>query len=245
MQLFFVDKAGIDEDVIRITGGDVKHIGSVLRMKTTEEALVSDESFFYEGQILSITKDEVLFKVKAKRPIDTELPVQITLFQGLPKQDKLETIIQKSIELGVYKVVPVETARAIVKLDEKKRQKRLERWAKVAESAAKQSKRGYIPAVNAPLSFKGALTMAKELDVILLPYEAATGMEYTREALEGISPGERIGIFIGPEGGFAEEEVAELAAIGAKVITLGSRILRTETAGPAVLSMLTYLLEGR
>ncbi|MGF6990938.1 16S rRNA (uracil1498-N3)-methyltransferase [Lachnospiraceae bacterium PF1-21] len=245
MQHFFVNEEAIEGEVIRITGDDVKHISQVLRMKIGEEATVTDESFFYQGKIQTISKEEVLFQVVSKRQIDTELPVKITLFQGLPKQDKLEVIIQKSVELGVHQVVPVETKRVIVKLDEKKRLRRQERWQKVSESAAKQSGRGLIPEVTSPLSFKEAVQMASQLDTVLVPYEEAGDIRNTRAVLEQVHPGERLGVFIGPEGGFSREEIEVLEGEGAKVITLGKRILRTETAGPAVLSVLSYLLEGR
>ncbi|MCP1109953.1 16S rRNA (uracil(1498)-N(3))-methyltransferase [Ohessyouella blattaphilus] len=245
MQHFFVNKEAIEGEVIRITGGDVKHISQVLRMKIGEEAFVSDGSFFYQGKIQRVSKEEVLFQVASKRQIDTELPVKITLFQGHPKQDKLEVIIQKSVELGVYQVVPVETKRTVVKLDEKKRLRRQERWQKVSESAAKQSGRGLIPEVTSPLSFKEAVQMASQLDTVLVPYEEAGDIGHTRAVLEEVSSGERLGVFIGPEGGFSREEIEVLEGEGAKVITLGSRILRTETAGPAVLSVLSYLFEGR
>ena len=152
-------------------------------------------------------------------------------------------IIQKAVELGVFSVVPVETRRCVVKLDEKKASKKTARWQQIAESAAKQSKRMLVPEVRSVMTFKEALVYAKELDVLLIPYELAKGMKETKELIRSIEPGKSIGVFIGPEGGFEEQEVADAMEAGAKPITLGHRILRTETAGLAVLSVLMFQLE--
>src|SRR5699024_2825048 len=141
------------------------------------------------------------------------------------KGDKMELIIQKAVELGVSQIIPVETKRCVVRLDEKKAEKKTARWQEIAKSAAKQSKRMKIPKVGPVMSLKEALSYAGELDVCLIPYELARGMEETKKIIQAIQPGESIGIFIGPEGGFAPEEVEAAAAIGAKPITLGRRIL--------------------
>ena len=172
-----------------------------------------------------------------------ELPNQIYLFQGLPKGDKMELIIQKAVELGVYSIVPVEMKRCVVKLDEKKAQKKTVRWQQISESAAKQSKRMLIPEVKRVMTWKEALAFAKELDVLLVPYELAKGMKETREIISSIKSDQSIGIFIGPEGGFAQEEVQAAIEAGVKPITLGKRILRTETAGMTMLSILMFTLE--
>lgn len=155
----------------------------------------------------------------------------------------MEFIIQKCVELGVARIVPVNTKRTIVKLDAKKEQARIKRWSGISESAAKQSGRGRIPEVTGVKSFAEALEEAKKLNMCLIPYELARDMAQTREVLSSIKPGMSVGIFIGPEGGFEEEEVEQAEAAGARPITLGRRILRTETAGMAVLAMLVYLLE--
>ena len=168
---------------------------------------------------------------------------RIYLFQGLPKADKMELIVQKAVELGAYSVVPVSTRRCVVKLDNKKAEKKVSRWQQIAESAAKQSKRMLVPEVHSVMTFKEALAYAKELDVLLIPYELAKGMKETKELIQAIEPGKSIGVFIGPEGGFEEQEVADAMEAGAKPITLGHRILRTETAGLAVLSVLMFQLE--
>ena len=172
-----------------------------------------------------------------------ELPAKIYLFQGLPKADKLELIIQKAVELGVYQVIPVETKRSIVKLDDKKAKTKTARWQQISEAAAKQSKRGIIPEVKEPVPFAKALQMAETMDVKLIPYELAEGMEKTRTLIESVKPGQSIAIFIGPEGGFDESEIAAAMEKGIEPITLGRRILRTETAPLAILSWLGYFLE--
>ena len=156
----------------------------------------------------------------------------------------MELIIQKAVELGAYAVVPVETRRCVVKLDAKKAQKKVARWQQISESAAKQSKRMLIPEVKNVMSWKEALAFAKGLDVVLIPYELAQGMKETREILSAIQPGQSVGIFIGPEGGFEEEEVRDAMEAGGKPVTLGKRILRTETAGMTMLSILMYTLES-
>ena len=151
--------------------------------------------------------------------------------------------MQKAVELGAYEVIPVATKRAVVKLDQKKAAKKVERWNSIAESAAKQAGRSRIPKVAQVMNYREALEAAKELDVVLIPYELAEGMEETRQVVRSIRPGQSVGIFIGPEGGFEKEEVAEAMESGAKAVTLGRRILRTETAGLTMLSVLMFELE--
>lgn len=244
MHHFFVKDHQVQDNKIVITGEDSNHLRKVLRIKEGEQILVNDEQGFeYTCEISGITEDEVLTTVLWKEAADRELPVEITLFQGLPKGDKMELIIQKAVELGAARIVPVATKRAVVKLDEKKAEKKQARWQAIAESAAKQSKRAIIPEVESVFTMKQAVQMAKGLDEILIPYELAEGMEYTRNTLEKIKDVKSVGIFIGPEGGFEESEVALAKESGAKPITLGKRILRTETAGLYLLSVLGYLLE--
>ena len=156
----------------------------------------------------------------------------------------MELIIQKAVELGAYAIVPVETKRCVVKLDEKKAAKKTARWQQIAESAAKQSKRMLIPKIHEVMSFQDALKLAEELDIRLIPYELAKGMKETKEILNQIRPGQSVGIFIGPEGGFEENEISQALEKGAQAITLGRRILRTETAGLAILSVLMFQLEN-
>ena len=183
-------------------------------------------------------------KIESQEESSTELPSRIYLFQGLPKQEKMEWIVQKSVELGAYQIVPVSMKRCVVKLDAKKAAEEAGNdGRKFPESAAKQSGRSVIPEVIPVCTFKEALEQAKQLDVILVPYECAEGMKETKALLEKIWPGQSVGIFIGPEGGFEEAEIEQALAAGAHTITLGKRILRTETAGLTTLSVLMFHLE--
>ena len=246
MHHFFVTPGQVREDKIYIEGSDVNHIKNVLRMKIGEELQVSDgNNKQYLCEILVMDAEQVCVSVKEELERDTELPSKIYLFQGLPKGDKMEFIVQKAVELGVYEVIPVATKRAVVKLDEKKAAKKTERWNGIAESGAKQSGRNVIPKVTQVMSYKEAMQYAKELDVVLIPYELAEGMEETRRIVEGIESGQSVGVFIGPEGGFEAEEVAYALEQGAMAVTLGKRILRTETAGLTTLSILMYHLESK
>lgn len=247
MQRFFVEPHQIDEEAhqIHITGSDVNHISNVLRMKTGEELWISDGSKYeYRCTIESFEPDEVLLHIVYSQEPEYELPCRIYLFQGLPKADKMELIIQKAVELGAYEIIPVETKRCVVKLDDRKSAKKTARWQQISESAAKQSKRMLIPNVHEVLTFREALKYAESMDVRLVPYELARGMQETKEILAGIEPGQSVGIFIGPEGGFEEKEIEAAIEGGAKPITLGRRILRTETAGLAILSVLMFQLEN-
>lgn len=244
MYHFFVTPEQVEENTIRIVGSDVNHIKNVLRMKVGEELQVSDgNNKKYLCEVASISGEEIGVSIKEELVVDTELPSKIYLFQGLPKADKMELIVQKAVELGVYEIIPVETKRTVVKLDDKKAVKKVERWNTIAEGGAKQSGRNVIPTVKPVMSYKEALQYAKLLDVVLIPYELAEGMEKTRQIIEGIRSGQSVGIFIGPEGGFETEEVESAVACGARAITLGKRILRTETAGLTTLSILMYHLE--
>ena len=244
MQRFFVTPSQVKEDRIYIEGSDVNHMKNVLRMRPGEELMVSDgNNLQYLCRVAEYTDGLAVLSVEQQETVDTELPSRIYLFQGLPKQEKMELIVQKAVELGACGIIPVETRRAVVRLDEKKKIKKVQRWQQIAESAAKQAGRGYSPQVEPVLSFREALRRAAELDVRLIPYELAEGMEGTRRIVEGIKPGQSVGILIGPEGGFEKNEVEEAGEAGFVPVTLGKRILRTETAGLAVLSVLMYHLE--
>ena len=245
MYHFFVDSSAIGEGKVRITGADLNHMKNVLRMRIGEDVWISDGSEKeYHCTIEEFQEDSAVLHILYAQESQYELPSQIYLFQGLPKGDKMELIIQKAVELGAYAVVPVETRRCVVKLDAKKAQKKVTRWQQISESAAKQSKRMLIPEVKNVMNWKEALAFAKGLDVVLIPYELAQGMKETREILSAIQPGQSVGIFIGPEGGFEEEEVRDAMEAGGKPVTLGKRILRTETAGMTMLSILMYTLES-
>ncbi len=245
MYRFYIEQNQIHDDYITIEGSDVNHIKNVLRMKIGEAMILCDgQGMDYHCMIDTLSNDFVQAKVVKAEDTQTELPAKIYLFQGLPKKDKMELIIQKAVELGVYQVVPVMMKRSVVKLDDKKKeQKKLERWQSIATSAAKQSGRGIIPEVVPVMPFKEAVKMAKEMDYKVLPYEHAEGMEETKRIIKDVQGKKRVAVFIGPEGGFEDDEVAYAMESGIKPITLGRRILRTETAGLTILSVLMFELE--
>lgn len=246
MYQFFVEPSQIQGNRIVILGKDVNHIKNVLRMRPGEEIAVSNgtDGKEYRCGIEEIFEDEVICSLRFVKEDALELPSKVYLFQGLPKADKMELIIQKAVELGVYQVIPVSSKRAVVKLDEKKAKSKIERWQGIAEAAAKQSKRGIIPEIGPVMTMKQAIEFSKCAKVRVIPYELAEGMSKTKEIIEGLKPGEDVAIFIGPEGGFEEEEVKLASESGIEPITLGKRILRTETAGMTVLSWIMYHLEG-
>ncbi|HCT90659.1 MAG TPA: 16S rRNA methyltransferase, partial [Lachnospiraceae bacterium] len=203
MYRFFVDKSQISEHEIRIEGADRNHIRNVLRMKPGEQiAASSGDSLEYTCQIKEYTGEAVIAEILYAQETELELASKIWLFQGLPKSDKMEFIIQKAVELGACAVVPMATKRAVVRLEGKKEEAKRRRWQGIAESAAKQAKRMIIPEIFPVHRFKDAVAMAETLDVRLIPYELAENMEHTREILSNIRPGQSVGLFIGPEGGF-------------------------------------------
>ena len=243
MYHFFVSEEQINGENAYIEGSDVNHIANVLRMKPGEELLISVKGDWdYLCKIVDIETDRVNLKVLESME-QRELPVNITLLQGIPKSDKLEMIIQKAVELGVNEIIPVKTKRVVVKIDEKKADAKVSRWNAIAESAAKQSKRSIIPKVSEPMSIDNALEIVKDFGVKLIPYENADGIDKTRKILDGMDKTKDIVVFIGPEGGFEEAEVERIKNSGFEVITLGKRILRTETAGLALLSNIMIRLE--
>lgn len=253
MYRFFVEPFQIHEADVEILGGDVNHIKNVLRMKAGEEVMISDGfGHEYLCRVEDFQENSVRARILEKRDVSEELPSRLVLFQCLPKGDKMELIIQKSVELGAAEIVPVASRRCVVKLDAKKEENKRKRWQAIAESAAKQSGRAVIPEVKPVLSFSQALKQSEELDVRLIPYECAdellrdgqeSPMDQTRKILSCIQRGQSVGIFIGPEGGFEKEEVDAAVKAGMKTVTLGKRILRTETAGLCILSVLMFQLE--
>ena len=246
MYHFFVTPEQVGASTIRIEGGDVNHIRNVLRMEPGEQITVStgEDGMEYRCEIRELAGDCVTAKILQVEEADTELPSRICLFQGLPKGDKMELIIQKAVELGVFEIVPVATKRAVVKLDAKKEESKRRRWNAIAESAAKQSKRRIIPQVRPVMSFAQAVQCAAATyEKRFIPYERAEGMDETRRLFRALQPGETVALFIGPEGGFDEQEIALAKEHEIVPITLGRRILRTETAGMAVLAALMLQLE--
>lgn len=244
MHRFFVEPYDIQGEIITVKGTDVNHIRNVLRMKHGEQAEIHDGTGKrYQCVLKEAEEKQVLFRIREYEQDDRELSSKIYLFQGLPKGDKMEFIIQKAVELGVYEVVPVGMHRCVVKLDEKRAGKKLVRWNSIAEAAAKQSGRSRVPAVHSVLSFQEALEYADLLDVILVLYEKEENMRETKQIMKKILPGQSVGIFVGPEGGFEEWEAEQAVRGRARTVSLGRRILRTETAGLAALAILMYHLE--
>lgn len=237
MYNFFVDACARAGDSFRISGKDHNHICNVLRMQVGDTFLVSCGGTSSLCRLKHIEEDTVEAEILEEDYRNTELPVRFFLFQGLPKGDKLELIIQKTVELGVAGIIPVEMSRCVMKLDDKKKKSRRERWQSIAESAAKQSKRNIIPEVSDVMTYKQAMGKAAELDLFLVPYENERGMAETREALSRIKPGMSVGILIGPEGGFEEKEIELARQVGGAVISLGSRILRAETAAVTAVAL--------
>ena len=244
MQHFFVIPEQVGETEIYVTGPDVNHMKNVLRMKIGEQVEISDgNNKKYLCEVSAYEEEQAVLRILKIREADTELKSRLYLFQGLPKNDKMELIVQKAVELGAYEVIPVSMKRCVVKLDAKKAAKKVERWNSISESAAKQAGRSIIPNVSDVVSYREALERAEQLDVVLVPYELEEGMAETKKLLHQIQPGQSVGIFIGPEGGFEREEVEQAIEAGAHPVTLGRRILRTETAGFTMLSILMFELE--
>ena len=231
MHKFFVGATSIRDNEICITGDDVKHISGVLRLRKGELIQVCDgNSTEYICSISSIEKKQVLCHIEKSFESMSEPPVSITLYQGLPKSQKMDLIIQKCTEIGVCRIVPIKTSRVVVKAEEKDLGSKLERWRRIAEEASKQSNRGRIPEIGSLIDFETALQEAGGLDLAVMPYELekAVGLRHA------LAPRKRVmtaAILIGPEGGFEEEEVNEAISRGITPITLGPRIFRTETAG--------------
>lgn len=226
-----------------IDSADYNHIKNVLRMEIGDNCLISCGGKSDLCRIDSFLDGAVCLEILEEDYTDTELPIKIYLFQGLPKGDKMEYIIQKCVELGVFSIIPVEMKHCIVKLDSKKAKSKQTRWQSISESAAKQSKRNIIPEIGEVCSFDKALEFAKTLDLILVPYENKEGMTAAKEALSHLKTAKSVGIFIGPEGGFEKAEIEKTLKADAKVISLGKRILRTETAAITAVGMCMLYIE--
>ena len=229
MPRFYVEDCRDAQTGITITGEDVNHIKNVLRLSIGDSITICDGAGKeYVCQIAELDKEHVYAEIVDINQNAAELPCKITLFQGMPKSDKMAQI------------APVMMKRTVVKLEEKKKDKKRERYQMIAESAAKQSGRGVIPEILDFMTYGEALQYAKSFDLLLVPYESAEGIAYARTVIAQaaeLPEGSKIGIFIGPEGGFAKEEIDAAKEAGAKILTLGNRILRTETAGLAILSI--------
>lgn len=246
MYRFFSQPENLLEDKLVITGEDVNHIKNVLRMKKGEKLVVTfGQGDDYYCVIDDLLEEQILTSVLEKKKSDTELPVSITLFQCLPKKDKMELVIQKAVELGATAVVPVNSRRCVVKLDDKKAKKKLERWQAISMSAAKQSGRGVIPKISDVMDFKAAVAKMNSMDLAIMPYENADNMAESFSIFMKAIDVKSVGVLIGPEGGFDIKEVEYALTNGVKPVSLGKRILRTETAGLAILSTLMIMIEGK
>lgn len=242
MHSFFVDKENISNDKITILGEDVNHISRVLRLRCNDEILIGDgECNEYSCSIESICKTQVICNILKRCLNKTESPLKITLFQGLPKSQKMDLIIQKCVEIGVYSIQPVITERVVVKVEYKDIKNKLDRWRRIALEAAKQSKRGIVPQVLEPVNFKDAISQLTQMDAAVVPYEReeSRGFKSVSEIFKNI---DNIGIFIGPEGGFSDIEIDACIKNSIIPVTLGPRIMRTETAGFAAASIIQYEL---
>lgn len=244
MYYFFISKEQIIKNQVIMVGSDVNHIANVLRIRVGEKIMLSTgEDEDYLCKILRISKEEIILDIIEKNKMIRELPVKVTLYQGLPKSDKMEWIIQKAVELGIYRIVPIQTKRTIIKWDIKKEKNKITRWQAISEAAAKQSKRQMIPKIENVLAFSTALEEVKKYKIKCIPYEFASQIQKTREILKSVKAGDNIAIFIGPEGGFEEYEIEMAKERGVIPITLGKRILRTETAGLVMMSNIMLQIE--
>lgn len=242
----FVTPDELQGDTLIITGEQFNHMKNVLRMKVGEEfsAMNGADEKEYRYGIETITDDAITARLRFVKEANNELPVKVTIYQGLPKADKMDLICQKCVELGACRIVPVAMARSVVKLDAQRGARKKDRWQKIAEAAAMQSRRGIVPEVSLPMTMEEAVADAKKTCTVgLLPYELQKDDGSTKGILESLTPGQSLAIFIGPEGGFEEKEVEMAKKAGIRPISLGKRILRTESAAMVVLSWLIYLFE--
>lgn len=240
MHKFFVPKNSICDNKVAIQGEDVKHIIKVLRLEKGAIISINNcEGQEYIGEIISTDKKEVLVNIKEEISLNNESPIDIYLFQGLPKSTKMDLIAQKATELGVKEITPVITERVVIK-SEIGEYKKLDRWQRISLEACKQSKRSLIPIINSPIEFEKLLKLLENMDLIVVPYENEEGYGIKNVIKNLHTEVKKVGIVIGPEGGFEEEEIRKLKALGAHIVTLGPRILRTETAGFVCASLIMY-----
>ena len=249
MPKFFVLSEQINNNKIEIIGKDVNHIKNVLREKIGNEIIIcdSDSAQDYLCEITKIEETKIECEIKNELENSIESNIKVTIMQGLPKSDKMELIIQKSVELGVYDIIPIEMSRCVVKLNEKDKMKKIERWQKISEVAAKQCGRNIIPNINNIMKLKNICNIVKEYDIVFVAYENEKENTIKQELKNIKIPNDKeikIGVIVGPEGGIAQEEIELLNESGIKTITLGKRILRTETVALNVLSVIMYELEN-
>lgn len=247
MHKFFVDPKYITGDTAIICGDDVKHIYKVLRLQPGEKVGINNtKGKEFLAEIQDVSKTQVTVNILEELATNNESPIEVYLFQGIPKSSKMDFIVQKCTELGVFKITPLITERVIVK-NEIGEFKKVDRWQKIALEACKQSKRTIIPEIETPIDFKEFKARIKSMDLMIVPYENEKGTGIKNvineiKEINEINKIKKVGIVIGPEGGFEEEEIYELISLGAKIVTLGPRIMRTETAGMVSLSLIMYEL---
>lgn len=248
MPKFFVRDNQIDNNKIKISGEDVNHISNVLRIKNGEKINICniDTSANYIAEIISQDKNYILCEITEKKQSTAEPKTYIHIFQGLPKADKMELIIQKSVELGVSEITPVQMERSIVKLDGKDAIKKVDRWRKIAEVAAKQSGRDKLPCINEIKKIKNIYEILQNYDIVIVAYENEKEVQL-KQVLQNLKRKiafPKIAVVIGPEGGIDISEIKQLESLEAKIVTLGERILRTETAALSLTSIIMYEFEG-
>ncbi len=237
MSKFFIPRENIRENTIILDGEDVNHITRVLRFQVGDEITCCDGmGNDYISKIKALDKKEVVCEIVSKRKADTEPEIKVVLIQGVPKAAKMDYIIQKTTELGISEIYPCEMSRCVSKIDGIKK---IERWQKISREAAKQSGRGIVPEVHEPISISEAIEVLKSVDVAFVPYECDEGNKL-RPILNSVKKPKSAAFIIGPEGGFDKSEIDEIIKNGIHTVSLGKRILRTETAGEAVLSMVMY-----
>lgn len=242
MQQIFVNQKVELQKSIMISGEDVKHLATVLRMRPGEPLRISThEEGSYIGKIASIDKNHVEVQILGETA-STELNRKIYLFQGIAKGERMDTVIEKAVELGAYEIIPVEMRYCVVKWDEKKKESRIRRYRTIAETAAKQSKRSIVPRIHDVMTFEEAVKYASSCELRLVPYECQEGMASTILAMQKIKDAGSVSLMIGPEGGFAGEEIA-MVKDSMELISLGSRILRTDTAAITAMSMVMLACE--
>lgn len=250
MPKFFVNQEQVEKEKIKILGNDVKHIKNVLREKVGNKLTIcnADNMKDYLCEITKLNEEYIECQIKEELENNVESNIKVTIMQGIPKADKMELIIQKSVELGAFNLIPIEMKRCVVKLNEKEKIKKIQRWQKISEVAAKQCGRNIIPSINSITNLKNVCNLLNEYDIVLVAYEneQKTKLKQVLNELKQVYKEKeiKIAIIIGPEGGIAPEEVEMLKENGARSITLGRRILRTETVALNVLSVIMYELEN-
>lgn len=244
MNKFFVSQMDLNSNKVYITGDDLKHIHKVLRLKIGDKVNINNcQGKEFLGIINTIDKEKVTVNITEEIKVYNESSLKLYLFQGLPKYNKMDLIVQKATELGVWSITPMVTNRVVVKGDFKEF-KRVDRWNKIVIEACKQCKRSIIPSVNTPIYFKEVLECISDMDLVVVPYEMEkfNGIKSVINSIEFRDSIRKVAVVIGPEGGFEQEEIESLKNINSKIVTLGPRIFRTETAGFVCISLLMYEL---